>query len=71
MPSPSPGVGSLAKRMPNGEAVIAATKTIRQIIRIRNALPKSPAMAIIREDTVLAVIKATFRDRSSVALESV
>ena len=41
------------------------SKTIRQIIGIRNAPPKSPAMALIREDTALAVITAAFRDRSS------
>ena len=58
-------LASLAKRMPNGEAMIATTKTIRQIIGIRNAPPKSPAMALIREDAALAVTTAAFRDRSS------
>ena len=53
--------------MPKGEAIIAPTKIIRQIMGIRNAPPKSPAMALIREDTALAVTTAAFRDRSNVA----
>lgn len=61
----APGVGSLEKRMPKGEAIIAATIPITQIAGIRNAPPNSPAMALIKEDTALAVITAAFRDRSS------